>query len=72
MRKPPRFYRVGNVDLKEVDGKIYQREWTNLSGEEAKLVRLVSDKTGQPVKLHEKSFQILRWTPVGSLEEQAS
>lgn len=42
-----------------------------LTSGELSLVRIVSEKTGQPSKISGKQVQVLRWIPVGSYEPEA-
>ena len=57
----PRYFKVGNIQCKEVDGKIYQKQWMQATDTEAQNIRIVNSKTNAIVSLANKHIEIQKW-----------
>lgn len=67
-KRPPKFYKIGGIEVKDDNGKIYQKQWMKLSDAEAKNIRIVNDKTNSIVNLSGKHFEMLKWILVENSE----
>lgn len=57
----PKFYRIGDIDIKNDNGKIYQKQWIKLSDSEASNFRIINDKNNAIVKLIGKHLEMKKW-----------
>lgn len=67
--KPPKYYSVGGIDIKEDNGKIYQKQWMKLSDNEAANLRIVNDKTNKIVSIDGKHIEMKKWVLVEDKQE---
>ena len=63
-RQPPRFFTVAGIECKLDNGKVYQKQWVRLLGQEASNYRIVSDKNNKEFQLTGKHLEMLKWVLV--------
>ena len=63
-RRPPKIYKIGGIEIKDDNGKIYQKQWMKLTSDEAKNIRIVNDKTNGVVNLNGKHIEMMKWVQV--------
>lgn len=72
----PKYYRVGDIELKDDNGTIFQKQWLRLSEAEAANFRIINDKSNSIFNLKDKHIEMKKWVLVDStdndndLEEQ--
>ena len=59
--RKPKYYKVGDIEIKDDNGKIYQKQWMKLSDSEASNIRVVNDKNNALVNLNGKHIEMKRW-----------
>lgn len=59
VRTPPRYFKIGSVECKEDNGKIYQKQWMRVNDENE--YRIVSDATNKITPLKGKHIEHLMW-----------
>lgn len=57
----PKYYKIGNIDIKEQDGRIYQKQWMTLSIKDIDDYRVVSDANNKIVPLVGKHIEVRKW-----------
>lgn len=57
----PKFFKVGNIECKIENGKVYQKQWMRLSDTEMNNYRIVSDKNNKISTLKDKHIEMLKW-----------
>lgn len=67
-KRPAKYYKIGGIEVKNDNGKIYQKQWMKLSEAEAKNIRIVNDKTNAIVNLNGKHFEMMKWILVEDSE----
>lgn len=68
-RHKPRYYSVGGIDIKDDNGKIYQKQWMKLSEKEAQNFRLVNDTNNKIASMNGKHLEMKRWVAVETTDE---
>lgn len=69
----PRYFRVGDIDVKDDNGKIYQKQWMRVTDAEAENIRVINDKNNAAVNLTGKHIEIKKWVLVeGSTDAAAA
>jgi hypothetical protein len=68
----PKYYKIGNFEIKNDNGKIYHKQWLKLTDEEMTNFRVVSNKTNAIVNLKDKSIEMKRWVLVENSEDTTS
>lgn len=63
-KQKPRFYSVGGIEIKDDNGKIYQKQWMKLSEKEAQNFRLVNDANNKIASMNGKHLEMKRWVAV--------
>jgi hypothetical protein len=63
---------MGNIEIKDDNGKIYHKQWLKLTDEEMTNFRVVSNKTNAIVNLKDKSIEMKRWVLVENTEDTTS
>ena len=61
VKSKPKYYKVGDIEIKDDNGKIYQKQWMKLSDSEAANIRVINDKNNALVNLNGKHFEMKRW-----------
>ena len=69
IKQKPRFYSVGGIEIKDDNGKIYQKQWMKLSQKEAQNFRLVNDTNNKIASLNGKHLEMKRWVAVETSNE---
>lgn len=64
VEKPPKFFTVAGIECKLDRGKIYQKQWVKLLGQEASNYRLISDKNNRELPFTGKHLEVLKWVLV--------
>lgn len=60
----PKFYKIGDIEIKDDNGKIYQKQWIKLNESEASNFRIVNDKSNAIFQLKDKHIEMKRWVLV--------
>ena len=60
----PKYYKIGEIEIKEVNGRIYQKQWVALDIKEMKNYRLISDKTNKIISMSGKHIEYKKWIEV--------
>lgn len=68
VKQKPKFYKIGDIEIKDDNGKIYQKQWLKLTDDEMSNFRIVSNKTNAIVKLNDKSIEMKKWILVETVE----
>lgn len=69
IKQKPRFYSVGGIEIKDDNGKIYQKQWMKLSQKEAQNFRLVNDTNNKIASMNGKHLEMKRWVAVETSNE---
>ena len=69
IKQKPRFYSVGGIEIKDDNGKIYQKQWMKLSEKEAHNFRLVNDANNKIASMNGKHLEMKRWVAVETSSE---
>lgn len=70
--RKPKYYKVGDIEIKDDNGKIYQKQWMKLTDAEAANFRLVSDKNNAISNMNGKHLEMKKWVLVQNSEEDES
>ena len=70
--RKPKYYKVGDIEIKDDNGKIYQKQWMKLTDTEASNFRLVSDKNNAIANMNGKHLEMKKWVLVQNSEEDES
>ena len=70
--QPIKYYKVGDIDIKDDNGKLYQKQWMKLSDAEASNLRVINDKNNQLVNLTGKHFEMKKWILVENTADETS
>ena len=62
--RKPKYYKVGDIEIKDDNGKIYQKQWMKLTDAEASNFRLVSDKNNAIANMNGKHLEMKKWVLV--------
>lgn len=65
----PKFYKIGDIDIKEQDGKIYQKQWVRVPADD---FRVVSDSSNKIIPLSGKHIEVRKWVIVDNSEQEES
>ena len=58
----PTYFKIGSIECKMVDGKVYQKQWMRVSDAELANYRLISDKNNKILPMEGKHLEVLKWT----------
>ena len=72
IKQKPRFYSVGGIEIKDDNGKIYQKQWMKLSQKEAQNFRLVNDTNNKIASMNGKHLEMKRWVAIETSNEDDS
>ena len=72
IKQKPRFYSVSGIEIKDDNGKIYQKQWMKLSEKEAQNFRLVIDANNKIASMNGKHLEMKRWVAVETSSEDDS
>lgn len=65
----PKYYKIGDVEIKIDNGVSYQKQFVRLTDTEAANIRVVDDKTNKVVNLNNKHIEMKRWIRVETSNE---
>lgn len=68
----PRYFKIGDIDVKDDNGTIYQKQWVKLTDSEASNIRVVNDKSNAIVNLAGKHIEMKKWILVNRCEDDVS
>lgn len=68
----PRFFKIGDIDVKDDNGVIYQKQWVKLTDAEASNIRIVNDKSNSIVNLSGKHIEMKKWILVNKTEDDVA
>lgn len=57
----PKYFQIAGIDCKLENGKIYQKQWVKLFGNEANQYRLISDSNNKEISMNGKHLEVLKW-----------
>lgn len=63
-KRKPKIYRLGDIEIKDDNGKIYQKQWMKLTDTEAANFRIISDKNNSVTSLAGKHIEMKKWVLV--------
>lgn len=72
VKQKPKFYKIGDIDIKNDNGKIYQKQWLKLTTAESANFRIVNDKTNSIFNLKDKHIEMKRWVLVENVNDNTS
>ena len=70
IKQPPKYFKVGDIELKEDNGKMYQKQFIALTDVEASNIRVVDNKTNRILNLNGKRIEMKKWILVENQDEQ--
>lgn len=65
----PKYYSISGIDIKDDNGKIYQKQWVRLSDKDAENFRIVNDSNNKLVALSGKHLEMKRWVLVENIQD---
>lgn len=57
----PTFFKIGSIECKMENGKVYQKQWMRVSETEMSNYRLISDKNNKILPMTGKHLEVLKW-----------
>ena len=72
VKQKPKFYKISDIDIKNDNGKIYQKQWLKLTTAESANFRIVNDKTNSIFNLKDKHIEMKRWVLVENVNDNTS
>lgn len=70
-KQKPKYYKIGDIDIKNDNGKIYQKQWMKLTAVEATNFRIVNDKTNSIFNMKDKHIEMKRWVLIENTDDVA-
>lgn len=71
LKNKPRFFKVGDIEVKDDNGKIYQKQWVQLTDTEATNIRIINDKNNSVVNLTGKHIEMKKWILVENINNES-
>lgn len=71
-KRKPIVFKVGDIEIKEDNGTVYQKQWVRLTDKEAKNFRIVNTDNNKLVNLKGKHIEMKRWIKVENSEDDSS
>lgn len=68
-KQKPRIYRLGDIEIKDDNGKIYQKQWMKLTDNEAANFRVINDKNNSITSLAGKHIEMKKWVLVENVDD---
>ena len=68
-KQKPKFYRIGDIEIKDDNGKIFQKQWMKLSESEMSNFRVINDKNNSIVNLNGKHLEMKKWVIVEKTDD---
>ena len=72
IKQKPKFYKIGDIEIKNDNGKIYQKQWLKLTEAEMSNFRIINNKTNAVVTLKDRSIEMKKWVLVETSEDISS
>lgn len=69
VRTKPRYFKVGDIEVKDDNGKIYQKQWMILSESEANNIRVINNKNNSVVNMTGKHIEMKKWVLIEHVNE---
>ena len=63
-KKPPKYFKIGGVEVKEDNGKIFQKQWCIVPITEMHNYRIVIDSSNKIVSMNGKHIEVKKWVQV--------
>lgn len=57
----PTYFKIGSIECKMENGKVYQKQWMRVSETEMANYRLISDKNNKILPMVGKHLEVLKW-----------
>ena len=57
----PTYFKIGSIECKMENGKVYQKQWMRVSETEMANYRLISDKNNKILPMTGKHLEVLKW-----------
>lgn len=57
----PTYFKIGSIECKMENGKVYQKQWMRVSETELANYRLISDKNNKILPMTGKHLEVLKW-----------
>ena len=70
VKHKPRIFKIGDIEVKDDNGVLYQKQWVTLTPKEAASIRIVSDTSNKIVDLKGKHIEMRRWIKVEDVENE--
>ena len=70
VKQKPRIFKIGDIEVKDDNGVLYQKQWVTLTPKEAASIRIVSDTSNKIVDLKGKHIEMRRWIKVENIENE--
>ena len=71
-KRKPIVFKVGDIEIKEDNGTVYQKQWVRLTDKEAKNFRIVNTDNNKLVNLKGKHIEMKRGIKVENSEDDSS
>ena len=71
-KRKPIVFKVGDIEIKEDNGTVYQKQWVRLTDKEAQNFRIVNTDNNKLVNLKGKHIEMKRWIKVENSEDDTS
>lgn len=68
VKQKPRIFKIGDIEVKDDNGVLYQKQWVTLTPKEAASIRIVLDSNNKIVDLKGKHIEMRRWIKVENVE----
>lgn len=56
-----KYYKVGDIEIKNDNGKLYQKQWMMLTEKESQNIRVINDKNNSIINMNGKHFELKKW-----------
>lgn len=65
----PKYFKVGDIEVKDDNGKIYQKQWVKLTTTESSNIRIINDKNNSIFNLKDKHIEIKKWILIENIKD---
>lgn len=72
VKDPVKYYKIGDIEIKDDNGKIYQKQWLALTDIEASNLRVINCKDNKIVNLTGKRFEMKKWVAVETTDDSST
>ena len=70
IKQEVKYYTVGGIDIKDDNGKIYQKQWMKLSDKEMENIRVVNTANNRVINMNGKHIELKRWVLVENTDKE--